>query len=558
MSATRAEMISFNELPLNPSLLLAIQEMGFETPSPIQAEAIPLLLAEETDFLGLAATGTGKTAAFGLPLLHRLDPSLRTIQAIVLCPTRELAIQVSEQLNLLGKHLFPRGAAVPVYGGASYRDQIRGIQKGTPIVVGTPGRVLDHIEQGTLSLSEARLVVLDEADEMISMGFREAIEAVLSSIPPETRKTWLFSATMDKGVRPLVDEFLSDPAVVEINRKEMLPDTIEQVAFITHEGNKPEVLCKLIDAADAFYGLIFCQTKALVADCTDFLRGRGYAVDCLHGEKDQNARERTLKAFRERRVSILVCTDVASRGIDVKDVTHVINYSIPRELDNYVHRIGRTGRSGKTGFAFSLVAPAQRGMISRVERLTKRKITEGKIPTRKEIGLKKIAALLPRWNEVPNADRATELLNAEWKAALALLTPEQIAARFLALQLPEVFVVETPTAPAGRAARNLPQGEVLAAGPRKEIRMQDLDSARGRPERPSRGPRFDRGPARREEDRGFSARKTYGRRDEDRAPRFAPAARFGKPRTNDSRAEAPRFDRPPRREGKKRFENRDY
>jgi len=434
---TPSTELKFSDMALSAELLQAVTEMGFQTPSPIQAQALPILLGERTDFLGLAATGTGKTAAFAIPLLEKIDPTLRQVQALVLCPTRELAIQVSEQINLLGRYLGVK--SVPVYGGAGYRDQIRGIERGAPIVVGTPGRVQDHINQGTLSLETVNLVVLDEADEMISMGFREAIENILNGVDEETRNIWLFSATMERDVRRVADEFLKDPEQVEVNRKEKLPENIEQFYYVTQESNKPEVLCKLIDAADDFYGLIFCQTKVLVNDLTHFLQSKGYHVDCLHGDKDQSERERTLKSFRERLVTVLVCTDVAARGIDVKDVTHVINYSIPRELDSYVHRIGRTARSGKKGFAFSLITPNGRGLVFRLERVVKRKLVEGKIPTRKEICAKKLRALLTRFQNETGAARATQLMGDEWKQAIASLSGEEVAARLIAMSFPDIF-----------------------------------------------------------------------------------------------------------------------
>jgi ATP-dependent RNA helicase DeaD len=497
--------LSFTDLQLSEPVLKAVQELGFKTPSPIQAQALPILLGEPTDFLGLAATGTGKTAAFSIPLLEKIDPSLREVQALVLCPTRELAIQVSEQVNLLGKFLGVK--SVPVYGGAGYGEQIRGIQRGAPIVVGTPGRIQDHIDQGTLSLESVNLVVLDEADEMISMGFRDAIESILNGVDPEYRKIWLFSATMSKDVRKVADEFLENPKQVEVNRKEMLPENIEQIYYVTQESNKPEVLCKLMEAADDFYGLIFCQTKALVADLTYFLQGKGYQVDCLHGDKDQHERERTLKAFRERKLTVLVCTDVAARGIDVKDVTHVINYSIPRELDSYVHRIGRTARSGNKGFAFSLISPSQRAMIFKVERLTKRKLKEGKIPTRKEIGAKKIRNFLERWkNEAPSAARAQSLMSPEWAQAMEGLAPLEIAARFVALAYPDIFKeLEKAAAEEKPASKREPleldaNAKVILPPPpaRRERESRDYGA------RPSRGDRGDR--------REFSSEREFPRR----------------------------------------------
>jgi len=458
------------QLSMNAAVMKSIAEMGFERPSPIQAQALPILLGESTDFLGLAATGTGKTAAFAIPLLHKIDPRVRGVQALVLCPTRELAIQVAGQIDLLGKHLGVK--AVPVYGGASYGEQIRGISRGSAVVVGTPGRVQDHINQGTLSLDQVNLVVLDEADEMISMGFKESIESILSGVSEETSNIWLFSATMSRDVRDVADEFLENPKSIEVNRKEMLPESIEQLYYITQESNKPEVLCKLIDAADDFYGLVFCQTKALVTDVTMYLQGRGYRVDCLHGDKDQNERERTMQAFRDRKVTLLVCTDVASRGIDVKDVTHVINYSIPRELDSYVHRIGRTARSGKKGYAMSLITASGRGLISRIERMTKRRMFEGKIPTRKDIGKKKVEAFLNRFKSEAAGARALELMSADWKETLATLSAEEVASRFVAMTFPEIFAERTDFT--GEARATLGQ-RPEKSGRRKEA-LQPSDS----------------------------------------------------------------------------------
>lgn len=430
-------MKSFNELPLSPPLLRAVSDLGFEKPSPIQAEALPILLGEPTDFLGLAATGTGKTAAFALPLLERINPSRRGVQALVLCPTRELAVQVAEQINLFGK--YKRIEALPVYGGAGYEEQLRGLRRGVSVVVGTPGRLVDHVTRGSLRLDELETLVLDEADEMISMGFKDDLEAILSGITPGACNTWLFSATMSPEVRTVADTYLRDPRQVQVNRTEVLPESIEQLYYVTSESNKPEVLCKLIDAAEDLYGLVFCQTKALVVDLNQYLLGRGYLADCLHGDMDQKARERTMKAFRERKVNLLICTDVASRGLDVKDITHVINYSIPRELDHYVHRIGRTGRSGKSGLAMSLVTGSARGLIARIERMTRSRMTEGKIPSRKEIGIKKAAAALTRFEAQKSYSLAMELMGDDWTRKIAEMSKEEIAGRFLTLMHPELF-----------------------------------------------------------------------------------------------------------------------
>lgn len=438
-------MKTFTELPLKPSLMRAIADLNYEKPSDIQAQALPILLGKPTDFIGLAATGTGKTAAFSIPMLERIDPAIRAPQALVMCPTRELANQVAGQINLLGKHLKIR--ALPVYGGAGFADQLRGLKDGAHVVVGTPGRLIDHLERGTLKLKDLKMLILDEADEMISMGFKEDLEAVLKAAPRKTCNIWLFSATMEKDVRRVADTYLKDPAQVQINKTEMLSTTVEQIYYPTIESAKPELLCKIIDAAEDFYGLVFCQTKVLVMDLTRYLINHGYKVDCLHGDKDQNSRERTMQEFRDRRAKILVCTDVASRGLDVKDVTHVINYSIPRELDSYVHRIGRTARSGKSGVAISLVTQANRGLIARIEKMTNSRMREGKIPTQKDITVKKINQVLKTFKDQKTTKAETELLGTAWKTEIAHMTKDEITTRFLSLVLPGIFETrpETPT-----------------------------------------------------------------------------------------------------------------
>lgn len=433
-------LTSFSEISLNPLLARAITDMGFEKPSVIQAQALPILLGEPTDFMGLAATGTGKTAAFLIPLLEKIDHEQRGVQALIMCPTRELALQITRNIDSLGKYL--RVRSVSIYGGSSYSDQIRGLKDGAQIVVGTPGRIVDHIERGTLKLKDVRTLILDEADEMISMGFKEDMEKILSSISNDDSKTWLFSATMSPGVRHVANDYLTSPKQVQVNNKEVVPSTVEQLYYWTREVNKPEIICKLIDAAEDFYGLIFCQTKILVTELTTYLSNNGYRVDCLHGDKSQKERERTLQSFRDRRLKILVCTDVASRGIDVKDITHVVNYSLPRELENYVHRIGRTARSGKTGVAMSLVTPSQERLIGQIERITRSQMKEGRIPSRKDIATKKVSAFLTKFQAPVQMDRVVPLMDQSWQDALQNMTSQEVAAKFLAILMPEVFAVD--------------------------------------------------------------------------------------------------------------------
>ncbi len=436
-SAPIKSMKTFKELNLSAPLMQAIEGLGYESPSPIQALALPILLDAETDFIGLAATGTGKTAAFGIPLLERMEDGARGVKAIVLCPTRELALQVSGQLNILGK--YKNIHALPVYGGASYGDQLRGFKHGDAVIVGTPGRVIDHIERGSLKLDGVQTVILDEADEMISMGFKDELDKILSAVPKSQSKIWLFSATLNREVRRVAETYLKSPKQVEVNRSEVLSNTVEQYYYVTREQNKPEVICKLIDASPDFFGIIFCQTKALVSDLAQYLSERGYKVDSLHGDKSQNERERTMRAFREHQLQMLVCTDVAARGLDVKDVTHVINFSLPREMDSYVHRIGRTARSGKAGLALNLVTPAQRGLVSRIEHVTKSKMKEGSLPTRKELATIKLSPLLDQFKTQSHFARAADAMSEEWKALIKEMSAEEVAARFLCMRLPEIF-----------------------------------------------------------------------------------------------------------------------
>ncbi len=430
-------MKTFTELELSAPIVQAVAELGFQKPSAIQAQTLPILLGEPTDFIGQAATGTGKTAAFAIPLLEKIDLKSKTVQGIILCPTRELAKQVATQIELLGKFL---GVGVlPIYGGAGYGEQIKGLKDGCQIVVGTPGRVIDHLQKGTLNLSKVQTIILDEADEMISMGFKDDLETILKSSKRDSSQIWLFSATLSGEVRRVADTYLHKAQKVSVNKKEMLSDSVEQVFYAARESDKPEVLCKIIEAADDIYGIIFCQTKSLVTDLTKYLTERGYKVDSLHGDKNQNERESTMQSFRERRLNLLVCTDVASRGIDVKELSHVINYSIPRELDIYVHRIGRTARGGNTGTAISLVTPKQRTIIPRIEKMTKSRIKAGAIPTRKTIAAKKVSQILEKFKEQKYYARAIQHLDENWEEAIKDMPIEEILGRFITMVSPESF-----------------------------------------------------------------------------------------------------------------------
>jgi ATP-dependent RNA helicase DeaD len=376
----------FSELNLSPDLLKAIDRLGYEKAAPIQAEAIPLILSGN-DIFGQSQTGSGKTAAFGIPAVERVDPDLRSVQIIVLCPTRELALQVAEEIFKLSA--FKQGIhSVPIYGGQSYERQVRALKQGAQIVIGTPGRILDHIGRGTLTLDRVKMVVLDEADEMLDMGFREDIERILENVPDE-RQFICFSATIAKPIMDLIRRFGRDPKTIRIEHKVLTVPTVEQAYCEIRGRSKTEVLSRLIDLYDLKLGIIFCNTKRMVDDLTDELVARGYSADRIHGDMSQAQRERVMKKFRNSGLEFLVATDVAGRGIDVDDIEVVFNYDLPWDEEDYVHRIGRTGRVGRSGRAFSLVAGREIYKLQSIERYTRMKITRHQVPSADEVDEKR-------------------------------------------------------------------------------------------------------------------------------------------------------------------------
>ncbi|PWJ56775.1 ATP-dependent RNA helicase DeaD [Dyadobacter jejuensis] len=373
---------SFSELSLSENTLKALTEMGFEKPSPIQAQGIPAVMGG-SDVIGQAQTGTGKTAAFGIPVLERIDTSQNAVQALVLCPTRELAVQVSQELGRLGK--FHRGIKIEaIYGGDSIDRQIRSLKKGVHIVVGTPGRVMDHMERRTLKFDEVKMMVLDEADEMLDMGFREDIESILAEMPEE-RQTILFSATMSKPIMSITKRFLNDPILIKVVRNELTNQNIEQVCYEVKPQAKLEVMTRLIDMYHLKSLLVFCNTKRKVDEIVEELQLRGYASEGIHGDLRQQQRSNVMSKFKAGVTTILVATDVAARGIDVSGLDGVINYDIPLDEEYYVHRIGRTGRAGMSGKAFSLVARDEKFRLRQIENYTKVKIEKGVIPSFEDI-----------------------------------------------------------------------------------------------------------------------------------------------------------------------------
>ena len=370
---------SFDRFGLSESLLRAIADVGYEAPSPIQQRTIPLLL-EGRDVVGQAQTGTGKTAAFALPILERLEPASAAVQALVLTPTRELAIQVAEAFHTYAKHM--GGVRVlPVYGGQPIGQQLRRLQSGAQVVVGTPGRVMDHLRRETLDLAGLKTVVLDEADEMLRMGFIEDVEWILEHTP-SGRQTALFSATMPREVRRIAERHLKDPAGVEIEHKTLTVPTVEQRYINVSEGQKPDALTRLLEA-EAKPGeaaLIFAKTKVGAAELNEKLQARGYASEAMHGDMSQSQREAVIRRIRGGQVELVVATDVAARGLDVERISLVINYDMPNDVESYVHRIGRTGRAGRAGRAVLFVTPRRQRMKREVEGYTGQRIEPIRVP----------------------------------------------------------------------------------------------------------------------------------------------------------------------------------
>ncbi len=373
---------TFGDIQLSKPLLQALSEMGFEEPSPIQREAIPVAL-HGVDLIGQAQTGTGKTAAFGIPVTEKVNSKFQAVQALIVTPTRELAIQVSEEISKIGKHKHVK--PLPIYGGQPIDRQIRALRMGYQVVVGTPGRLLDHLNRGTLRLQHVKTVVLDEADEMLDMGFIDDIESLLREVPAEGRQVLLFSATMPPGIRRLAQTYMNSPRSVTVSRDELTVPLIEQVFYETRESIKVDALGRIIDMEDIGQGIIFCRTKRGVDELVVALEARGYFADALHGDLSQQQRDRVMKRFRDGKSELLVATDVAARGLDINNVTHVVNFDIPQDPVSYVHRIGRTGRVGRKGQAITLISPKEYRQLRLIENLIKTRIRRQELPSLADI-----------------------------------------------------------------------------------------------------------------------------------------------------------------------------
>ncbi len=472
----------FSELGLPAPLLAAIETLGFERPSPIQALSIPPAL-EGRDLVGLSATGSGKTAAFALPALAMLDVKSHATQVLIVCPTRELAVQVCEEVHRLGAKL--NGLhATPVYGGAPMDRQLRALRDGAQVVVGTPGRLLDHLRRGSFDPSQIRMAILDEADRMLDMGFKEEMDELLAALPPG-RQTLFFSATMNPGVSRLIKSFGKEPQIIEIEQKARTVSTVDQSYFECRQRSKVEVLSRILDMNPPRLGIIFCNTKRSVDECTEDLVNRGYAADRLHGDMTQTMRERVLKRFREGSVELLVATDVAARGLDIDEIDIVFNYDLPADPEDYVHRIGRTGRAGRSGRAVSFVFGRDIYRLQSIERYTRQVIRRERIPSVEQVEGRRADIIFDTLKErletgkfdtyQDNIDRLLEQGH----------TPTDIAGA-LATMLRES---------SGR------EGSFIAEDREPEKPARQAKTREDRPpheDRGERGPKFERGPAARE------------------------------------------------------------
>ncbi|MDK8641754.1 DEAD/DEAH box helicase [Niallia taxi] len=373
-------MTTFSDFNLSSSLEKALSNMGFEEPTPIQAQAIPIGLAGK-DMIGQAQTGTGKTTAFGVPLLEKIEVG-KAVQGLVIAPTRELAVQVAEELNRIGAVKGIR--TLPIYGGQDINRQIRGLKKKPEIIAATPGRLIDHIERKTIRLQDTKMIVLDEADEMLNMGFIEDIERILSETP-KTRQTLLFSATMPKRIQSLAERFMVEPELVKVKAKEMTVTNIEQHFIELQERQKFDVLCSLLDIQSPDLAIVFGRTKKRVDEVVEGLIKRGYSAEGIHGDIPQGKRDQVIRRFKEQTIDIMVATDVAARGLDISGVTHVYNFDIPQDPESYVHRIGRTGRAGKKGYAVTFVSPREVDHLRIIENVTKKKMVKNPIPSTTDV-----------------------------------------------------------------------------------------------------------------------------------------------------------------------------
>ena len=425
-------MSQFTDFGLDPALLRAIKELGFENPMPIQEQTIPVLLERDTDFVGLAQTGTGKTAAFGLPLLNKIDAGQRCVQALILCPTRELCMQITRDLRNYARYI-PDILIVPVYGGASIELQFKDLAKKPQIIVATPGRLRDMIRRNRVDFSNVKTMILDEADEMLNMGFQEEVDDILEYMPKEGRHTMLFSATMPKEVEAILNKYMTDPVKVAVGERNSGTANVDHIYYMMAAKDRYSVLKRIIDYTPSIYGIIFCRTKLETQEIADNLIQDGYNAAALHGDLSQGMRDNVMDHFRKRSLQLLVATDVAARGIDVKELTHIINYNLPDDIETYVHRSGRTGRADKRGICLSLINLREKSKIKKIEKIVGRPFEKAMIPTGKEVCEKQLFNHIDRIEHVDiNREDIDDYLPVIFRK-LEWMSREELITRMVAL-----------------------------------------------------------------------------------------------------------------------------
>ncbi|MCA6437828.1 MAG: DEAD/DEAH box helicase [Bacteroidetes bacterium] len=421
--------MTFQEIGLNSDLLKAVTELGFVNPTPIQQQTIPLLSKQATDLVALAQTGTGKTAGFGLPLLNLINANDKSVQALILAPTRELCVQITNDIKNYSKYMSGFGVTA-IYGGARIDNQIKDIKRGVQVVVATPGRLIDMIERRAINLNTVKIVVLDEADEMLNMGFKEDLDTILSETPDQ-KNTWLFSATMPKEVERIARNYMSKPVELTTGKKNEGADNLEHIYYLVQGRDRYLALKRIADYYPDIFGIIFCRTKAETQEVADGLIKDGYSADALHGDLSQSQRDFVMKRFRSRTLQMLVATDVAARGIDVNDVTHVINYNLPEDVENYTHRTGRTARAGKSGIAVAIITPKDQGKIKDIERIIKKQFTRKPVPNGSDVCEKQLLNLVHKIHNVEVKDEEIESFLPKIYDELKDLSKEELIKRFI-------------------------------------------------------------------------------------------------------------------------------
>jgi len=481
-SSEPAPAPTFADLGIEKRVLRALSDVGYESPSPIQAATIPALL-EGRDVVGLAQTGTGKTAAFAVPVLSRIDMKQKTPQALVLAPTRELALQVSEAFERYAAHL-PGLHVLPIYGGQGYGVQLSALRRGVHVVVGTPGRIMDHLDKGTLDLSELRFLVLDEADEMLKMGFAEDVETILSGTP-EDKQVALFSATMPAQIRRISKKYLEDPAEITVKNKTTTSSKTTQRYLFVSYPQKVDALTRILEVENFEGMIVFVRTKQVTEQLAERLRARGFSATAINGDVPQNVRERTVNQLREGKLDILVATDVAARGLDVERVSHVVNFDIPTDTESYVHRIGRTGRAGRTGDAISFVTPRERHLLKAIEKATRQPLTEMRLPSVEDVNETRVARFREQITEALASDQVDFYrdLIAGFEQEHDVPAADIAAALAVLVQDDRPLLMEPDPEP----AKVFTRGDRPSHGERSD--RYDRPGRSDRPDRPARAPR---------------------------------------------------------------------